>query len=151
MSEVEILEDQVRLVVFTAGGQEYGLEIDQVQEIIRPLPVTRVPGAPGYIEGVVNLRGNVVPVVNLHRRLALGQRTDSPTSRIIIVNSQDITGIIVDSVREVLGLPKKCIERKRLEPPAGTSLPDMAHLGGIGKNRDRIILLLDLDSVLGIE
>ena len=65
MAVAKELSDELQVVVFTAGGEEYGLEIDHVQEIIRPLPVTRVPGSPKYIEGVINLRGNVVPVINL--------------------------------------------------------------------------------------
>ena len=118
------------MVVFTAGGEEYGLEIDQVQEIIRPLPITRVPGSPEYIEGVINLRGNVVPVINLQRRLALDRITNSDKSRIIIVSRQDLTvGIIVDSVKDVLNLPAEHVEL-----PVLTGKTDVSHLSGIGKH-----------------
>jgi purine-binding chemotaxis protein CheW len=131
------------VVVFTAGGAEYGLRIGQVQEIIRPLPITRVPNSPERIEGVINLRGNVIPAINLHKRLALGGRANSVRSRVIIVRTQDITaGIIADSVKEVLDLPAE-----HIEPPL-TGKTDAAHLSGIGKSSGRVIMLLDLENIL---
>jgi len=131
------------VVVFTAGGSEYGLRIGQVQEIIRPLPISRVPNAPERIEGVINLRGNVVPVLSLQKRLALETKVNSGRSRVIIVRLQDITaGIIVESVQEVLDLPAE-----QIEPPlAGKT--DAPHLSGIGKSSGRVIMLLDLENIL---
>jgi purine-binding chemotaxis protein CheW len=131
------------IVVFTAGGGEYGMKIGQVQEIIRPLPITRVPNSPENIEGVINLRGNIVPVVNLHKRLALAGRLNSERNRVIIVRSQDITvGVIVDSVKEILDLPAE-----HIEPPL-TGKTDVARLIGIGKSSGRVIMLLDLENIL---
>ncbi len=145
MAVAKDLSDELQVVVFTAGGEEYGLEIDQVQEIVRPLPVTRVPGTPEYIEGVVNLRGNVVPVINLHKRLALDRITNSDKSRIIIVSRQDLTaGLIVDSVKDVLNIPAENVEL-----PVLTSKTDVSHLSGIGKHSGCVIPLLDLDNILG--
>jgi len=142
MAVTEDLDSGLQVVVFTAGSGEYGLGIGQVQEIIRPLPITRVPRSPEHIEGVINLRGNIVPVIDLHRRLDLGRRANSKRSRIIIVRTQDlIAGIIVDSVKEVLDLPAGHIE----PPLAGKT---EAHLSGIGKSSGRVILLLDLKNVL---
>jgi purine-binding chemotaxis protein CheW len=133
-----------QVVVFTAGSEEYGLGIGQVQEIIRLLPITRVPCSPEHVEGVINLRGNVVPVIDLHRRLALGQRANSWRSRIIIVRTQDmIAGFIVDSVNEVLDLPAG-----HIEPPLDGK--EEAHLKGIGKSSGRVILLLNLENVLRV-
>ena len=130
-------------VVFTAGGVEYGLGIGQVQEIIRPLPIARVPNAPENIEGVINLRGNIIPVINLHKRLALGERISSERSRVIIVRTQDITaGIIVDSVKEVLDLPTEYVK------PLLAGKTDVASLLGIGKSSDHVFMLLDLESIL---
>jgi purine-binding chemotaxis protein CheW len=131
------------VVVFTAGGAEYGLRIGQVQEIIRPLPISRVPNAPERIEGVINLRGNVVPVINLHKRLAMEAMAPSGRSRVIIVHTRELTaGIIVDSVKEVLDLPAE-----QIEPPL-TDKSDAAHLSGIGKSAGRVIMLLDLENIL---
>jgi purine-binding chemotaxis protein CheW len=145
MAEIERLDGALQVVVFTDGGVEYGLGIDQVQEIILPRPITRVPRAPERIEGVINLQGNVIPVISLHRRLSLGQRTNSEQGRIIIVHRLDITvGIIVDGVKEVLNL-----STGQIEPPAPEGMADMARLSGMGKISGRVILLLDLDNLLG--
>jgi purine-binding chemotaxis protein CheW len=145
MAETEGLDDELQVVVFTVGGVEYGLGIDRVQEIIRPLPITRVPRAPERIEGVINLQGNVVPVISLHRRLSTGQRTNSEQGRIIIVRSPDITvGIMVDSVKEVLNL-----STKQIEPLVRSDRADVAYLSGIGKIAGRAILLLDMGNLLG--
>jgi purine-binding chemotaxis protein CheW len=130
-------------VVFTAGGAEYGLRIGQVQEIIRPLPIARVPNSPESIEGVINLRGNIIPVINLHKRLSLGGRKNSERSRVIIVRTQDMTaGIIVDSVKEVLDLPVEYIKTPQ------TDKMDVAGLLGIGKSTDHVFILLDLENIL---
>ena len=124
------------------GG--YGLRVDQVKEIIRLIPITRVPNSPERIEGVINLRGNVVPVVNLHKRLGLGERVNSQRSRVIIVCTQDVTaGIVVDSVKEVLDLPAG-----HIEPPL-TGKKETSHLSGIGKSSGRVIMLLDLEKIDG--
>ncbi len=138
-------KDEVQLVVFSVGTEEYGLEVSQVQEIIRLLPITRVPRAAAFIEGVINLRGNVIPVVNLHYRLGLEQRKDTDQTRIIITEVQGISvGLIVDQVLEVLYL-----SRSALEPPASAgSVNDAAFIKGIGKLHERLILLLDLESLL---
>jgi purine-binding chemotaxis protein CheW len=135
--------DGGQVIVVAAGGAEYGLRIGQVQGIIRPLPITRVPNSPERIEGVINLRGNVVPVINLHKRLALAGSADPIGSRVVIVSTQDITaGIIVDSVKEVLDLPAGHIE------PLLASEKEAAPLCGIGKSSGRVILLLNLENIL---
>jgi purine-binding chemotaxis protein CheW len=93
----EDLSDNLQLVVFSAGEDEFGLEIAQVHEIIRMLPITRIPRAAECVEGVINLRGNVVPVINLHQRLGLKPRTDTEKTRIIVAQVGEVTmGIVVD-------------------------------------------------------
>jgi len=138
-------KDELQLVIFSVGTEEYGLEVNQVQEIIRLLPITRVPRAAAFIEGVINLRGNVIPVVNLHYRLGLEQRKDTDRTRVIIAEVQGISvGLIVDQVLEVL-----YISRSDLEPPASAgNVDDAAFIRGIGKLHERLILLLDLESLL---
>lgn len=146
MEERENLQGEEQLVVFTAGSEEYGLEISQVQEIIRLQAITRIPRSPDYVEGVINLRGNIVPVINLHQRLSLGERQNTDNSRIIIVQEQEaMVGIIVDSVTEVISL-----SREAIEPPSGSdALNASSYLKGIGRIGERLILLLDLEAVLG--
>ena len=88
-----------QLVVFNLGQEEYGVDILQVKEIKRLTEITRVPNAPDHVEGVINLRGNIIPVVDLHKRFELGTVEATDESRIVIVNVQDITvGITVDAV-----------------------------------------------------
>ncbi|MDH7576739.1 MAG: chemotaxis protein CheW [Bacillota bacterium] len=149
MSEGQVnFKDEIQLVVFSVEKEEYGLEISQVQEINRLLPITRVPRAPAYIEGVINLRGNVVPVVNLHSRLKLGMRTNTDRTRIVVVRAQGIpVGLIVDEVLEVL-----CLSSSAVEPHAMPGVTSNAgYLQGVGKINERLILLLDLDSLLNLE
>lgn len=148
MNEVKNnFENKIQLVIFLVDKGEYGLEINQVQEINRLLPITRVPRGPDYVEGVVNLRGNVIPVVNLHHRLGLGARVDSERTRIIIVQTKEIlAGLVVDGVLEVLDLPPKAIE-----PPVMTEITNVVYLQGIGKIAERLILLLDLNKLLNLE
>ncbi|NPV28229.1 MAG: chemotaxis protein CheW [Firmicutes bacterium] len=140
--------DEIQLVVFLVGKEEYGLEINQVQEINRLLPITRVPRAPSYIEGVINLRGNVIPVINLHSRLGLGTRTNTARTRIIVAQVQEIpVGLIVDEVLGVLYLSSSAIEPPALPGVAAST----AHLLGVGKSEGRLILLLDLASLLNLK
>lgn len=141
-------KDEVQLVVFSIGTEEYGLEVNQVQEIIRLLPITRVPRSPAFIEGVINLRGNVIPVVNLHQRLGLEKRKDTERTRIIVAEVQKTAvGLIVDQVLEVLYL-----SRSAFEPPAAAgSLTNVSFIKGIGKLNERLILLLDLEALLDLK
>lgn len=140
--------DEVQLVVFTAGKEEFGLEVNQVQEIVRLLPIARVPRAAAFIEGVVNLRGNVVPVINLHYRLGLEERRNTDQTRIIVTEVEGIfVGLVVDAVIEVLYL-----SRSILEPPAVVGSVDSSKfLKGIGKLENRLLLLLDLAALLDLE
>ncbi|HAA90264.1 MAG: CheW domain protein [Thermoanaerobacterales bacterium 50_218] len=149
MEEVKTrIEEEVQLVVFSVGEEEYALEIEQVQEINRLLPITRVPRAPSFIEGVINLRGNVIPVVNLHYRLGVGTRVNTNDTRIIIALVYDNpVGLVVDRVSEVLYLPKNRIE----SPDSVGGIARVEYLRGIGKVDGRLILLLNLDALLEVD
>ncbi len=112
------------------------------------LRITRVPRAPHYIEGVVNLRGNVIPVIDLHRRFGLSERVNSERTRIIVVKVQDITaGLVVDGVSEVLRLPQAAVE------PVSSLVTaiDTDYIQGIGKKDNRLLIMLNINRVLGIE
>lgn len=142
-----------QLVVFNLGQEEYGVDILQVKEIKRLTEITRVPNAPDHVEGVINLRGNIIPVVDLHKRFELGTVEATDESRIVIVNVQDITvGITVDAVSEVITLDKSS-----LAPPpplvAGieASFIEASFIEAIGKLKDRLLILLNMDRILGLD
>lgn len=134
-----------QLVVFQLGEETYGIDIAQVQEIIRMQEITEVPGAPGFVEGVINLRGRVIPVIDLRKRFALSQREDQKSTRIIVVEVLPHTvGMIVDAVDEVLRM-----NEDQIEPPSPLIASiDTEYLRGVGKLPDRLLVLLDLSKVL---
>ncbi|AYO30488.1 chemotaxis protein CheW [Biomaibacter acetigenes] len=134
-----------QFVEFKLGEEEYGVDILQVKTIERMMPVTRVPKAPSFVEGVINLRGEIVPVIDLKKRFDLppGQITDN--TRIIIVTLEDITvGMIVDSATEVIQLPQEAIE----PAPTITNGIDSNFLDGVGKLDGKLLILLNLSKVL---
>lgn len=138
---------ELQLVVFKLADEEYGVEIIQVQEIIRIMETTRVPKAPNFIKGVINLRGNVIPVIDLKKRFGLDESLVDDQTRIIVVEVQDYTvGMIVDCVSEVLRLANNAIEPT---PPVFSNLND-DYVRGVGKLEDRLLILLDLDKILAI-
>jgi len=136
-------EEQV--VVFGLGDELYGLDISRVQGIIKMPAVTRVPRAAEFVEGVINLRGEIVPIIDLRKRFGLGDHENSVDTRIINVEMGDhLVGLIVDAVEEVLNIPSDVIE----PPPDLVTTVDSAYLRSIAKLQDRLIILLDLDRVL---
>lgn len=144
MIEEKAATDKVQLVLFTIGAEDYGLDVGQVQEIVRPLPVTRVPRAPACIEGVINLRGNIIPVINVHNRLGCPCGENGHNTRIIIACCEEVViGLIVDEVKGVT-----YIERGSIESPAALEQLQASYWQGIAKQEGRLILLLDLASIL---
>ena len=138
-----INEKQVAL--FELGGATYGLDIGTVHEIIRMQPITRVPKAPFYVEGVINLRGKVIPVVDMRKRFGLDTSDRTKNNRIVVVAISGTTiGIIVDAVTEVLRIPNSAVEAASTIVTAG----DTDYLQGIAKLGDRMVILLDLGKVL---
>lgn len=136
---------ETQLVSFLLGGEEYAVDIGFVQEIIRLQEITRVPEAPEFVEGVINLRGRVIPVLDLRKRFRLPAGEDRARMRIVVVSSAGrMVGLIVDAVREVLTLPTAAIE----PPPPVVSGIGKEYLKGIGKRKDRLLILLDLSRVL---
>lgn len=134
------------MVVFKLDEEEYGVDILQVKEIIKLLDITRVPKAPWFVEGVINLRGSVIPVINLRKRFNINHlNSGGKDCRIIVVMIEDITvGVIVDSVNEVLRLNGIDIE----PPPEMTGNIESSYLKGIGKIAERLITLLDLEQLI---
>lgn len=144
--ETETLQqDEQQLVVFDLSTESYGVDIGAVREIIRLQDITKVPRTPEFVEGVINLRGKVIPVVDLRKRFGLPAEAESKENRIVVVDigAQDI-GVIVDAVTEVLRIATESVE-----PPASViTTADSEYLLGIAKLDSRLIILLDLEQVL---
>lgn len=143
-------EKEVQLVLFKLGREEFGADIGSVLEITRVLEITHLPEAPGFIEGVINLRGKVIAVVDLHRQFQLPASKERPKSARIIVAEvhNETVGFLVDEVPEVLRIPQSS-----LEPP-----PELVqgkikndYIKGVGKLGNRLIVLLDWEKVLAPE
>jgi purine-binding chemotaxis protein CheW len=150
MAEHEVRKDEelLQLVTFSIGEVEFGVEILKVQEIIRMLEITRVPKAPDFVEGVINLRGKVIPVIDLRLRFGLKAKEHDKKTRIIVIEiNQMIVGFVVDSVSEVLRIPAGTIE----PPPPVISGLDSEYISGVGKLDDRLLIMLDLNRLLSKE
>lgn len=136
-----------RIVVFKLADESYGVDIATVQQIIRMQHITKVPRAPEFVEGVINLRGKVIPVVDLRRRFGLPIAERNSGNRMIVVELGDQTvGIVVDGVSE-RKIPVDSIEA----PPPVLATVDSEYLRGIAKVDDDLIILLSLDKVLSAE
>jgi purine-binding chemotaxis protein CheW len=142
---VTALPEVLQVVTFRLGQDEYGVDILKVQEINRMTEITSMPKAAFSVEGVINLRGKVIPVVNLRKRFGLESKEIDSQSRIIVVDVGSTVGLIVDSVSEVLRIPSDLIE----PPPPITGSRGSEYIMGIGKLQDRLIILLDIDKLLG--
>ncbi|MGD0620893.1 MAG: chemotaxis protein CheW [Thermacetogeniaceae bacterium] len=143
--------DEEQLVAFRLGSDEYAINVNEVQEINRMTEAIRMPGAPRYIEGLVNLRGNIIPALSLRNRFSLPERQKDDSTRIIIVDfNEKKTGIIVDAVTEVLRFEKGLIENTPgiLEQSVEADL-----IGGVAKLNEgkRMVMILNLSSVLNYD
>ncbi len=137
--------DLLQLVTFHIGEEEFGVEILKVQEIIRMMGITRVPRAPDFVEGVINLRGKVIPIIDLRKRFGMAAQEHDKHTRIIVIEiNKVIVGFVVDSVSEVLRIPANTVE----PPPAIISGIESEYISGVGKLADRLLILLDLDRLL---
>jgi purine-binding chemotaxis protein CheW len=140
--------EEEHLVTFKIDTEEYGIKIQNVQEINRMTEVTRIPRAPHYIDGIVNLRGNIIPVLDLRKFFGLEEKEITDATRIIIVDSGGVkTGIVVDAVSEVLRFDRSLIE---LPPDILSNGVERDYVEGIGKldNGNRMILILNLEKIL---
>ena len=146
MSELENNNSGVlQLVTFIIEKEEFGIDILNVQEIIKPVDITRVPNARSYVKGVINLRGRIVPVVDLRTRFQLPYRQPDKNTRIVVVELEDkVVGFLMDEVRQVIRIDKHVIEPP---PPQATGV-DSNYLRGVAKLDDRLLTLLDLNNLL---
>jgi purine-binding chemotaxis protein CheW len=140
--------DELQLVSFNIGTEEFGVDILKVQEINRMVEITKVPQAPHYVEGVINLRGKVIPIVDLRKRFSLELKEHDKNTRIVVVDiGGNIMGMIVDSVSEVLRLPANTIE----PPPEIVTGINSEYIKGVAKLDDRLLIFLDLSKVIDVQ
>lgn len=139
---------ELQIVVCELADEHYGLDIAKVFEIIRHQPITPVPRAPDFVKGVINLRGRIIPVVDLRGRFGMLEVEPTKETRIVVAESSSTrVGLIVDSVSEVLLLPADAVEAT----PGVAAGADAEYLKGIAKLGDRLVLLMELDGLFGLE
>lgn len=137
-----------QLVVFSLANEEFGVEITKVREIIKPRNITRLPHVSEYIEGVTNLRGEVIPVICLRKRFGIQSQENTQDTRIIILEvHSNRVGFIVDAVTETLRISESSIE----PPPSSIAGLKSDYLRGVGKIEDRLLILLEVDRILTSE
>jgi purine-binding chemotaxis protein CheW len=137
-------EQLLQLVGFHVGGEEFVIDILRVQEIIRTQQLTRVPNSPDFMEGVMNLRGKIIPVIALRKRFGLEEAPPDKQNRIVVVEIQgSVLGFVVDAVSEVLRIPADTVE-----PPPRLSPVEREYVAGVGKLGDRLLILLDADRLM---
>ena len=141
------VDELLQLVSFNIGSEEFGVDILKVQEINRMVEITKVPQAPQYVEGVINLRGKVIPIVDLRKRFNLELKEYDKNTRIVVVDiNGNILGMVVDSVSEVLRLPANTIE----PPPEIVTGINSEYIKGVAKLEDRLLIFLDLSKVINM-
>ena len=138
------LVGEAQLVAFKLGGEEYGIEISQVREIIRRREITPIPRQPSYVEGVLNVRGTIIPVVNLKKRFGLTGEISKHPHTIIVESGDGLVGLLVEAVSEVLRVPADHIH----PPPSVTTGVDSEYLRGICRIGERLLIYLDVKKVV---
>jgi purine-binding chemotaxis protein CheW len=134
-----------KFLTFFLAGEEYGIEILSVHEIIGMMPITSVPGTPDYICGVINLRGKVIPIVDIRKKFGMDFKEYDSETCIIVVNVQGVeAGAVVDRVSEVLNIADEDIE----PPPSFGKDVQVDFIMGIGKSQSKVKILLDIDRVI---
>ena len=150
-----VVDNAVQLVTFKVGGEEYGVDIHLITEAVRPLTITPLPRMPEFIEGVVNLRGVLIPIVDLRKRFALSRIVDNPRKMRMLITRGAIPGasgatpdallgLVVDGVQEVLRVPENDIE----PAPEAAKGQYAGFITGMGKVGDRLIILIDITKIL---
>lgn len=141
-----INDELQQLVIFKLGVEEFGINIMQVQEIIRMPDITRIPRSPDYVKGVINLRGKIIVVMDLDKRFGMPLQELTEESRIVVVDIEGtIVGLVVDSVSEVIRLNNSNIEPT---PDIISQKINAEYLKGVGKMNDRLLILLNLKSII---
>jgi purine-binding chemotaxis protein CheW len=135
---------EAQIVVFKLGDEDYGIEIGQVREIIRKREITPMPRQPPYVEGVINVRGTIIPVVNLKKRFGLHLDASKHPHTIIVESGDGLIGMLVDAVSEVIRVPADQIH----PTPSVTTGVDSEYLRGICRLGERLLIYLDVEKVV---
>lgn len=152
-TEEKKLENQVQFLSFTLGEEEYGVDILRVQEIRSWEPVSRIPNVPAYEKGVVNLRGAIVPIIDLRERFGLGHLEYTPLTVVVVLQALNqegkarIMGVVVDSVSDVVDVDKKTIQSA---PNFGAKV-STEFINGLVSVNERMVMLLDVEKLLKLE
>ena len=137
-------EEVIQLVGFVVGQEEYAIPILNIQEIIKPIEYTRVPSVPDYILGVFNLRGNVIPLIDLRKKFSLDFSRQNEQTRYIVIKGEDnVAGFVIDRLTEAIR-----IKRNRIDPPPETLHKDKGMIYGIGKRENNILSILKVEALL---
>lgn len=148
MEHISSSGTELQLVVFRLGSEEYGVPITQVKEINRLTTATKVPRSPAFIEGIINLRGQIIPIVDMKKRFELPLTEYTGDARIIVIQVNENTfGVQVDSVSEVLRINSSDID----PAPHIVCSIDAAYITGVAKVDERLLILIDLDKLLSDE
>lgn len=152
LEAASVAEMEGKYLTFQLADEEYGFGILKVVEIIKMMAITTVPRTPGFVRGVINLRGKVIPVIELRTRFGMEGIDDTDETCIIVVNTHTAAGaaqmgILVDTVSEVMDIPAEAIE----PPPTFGAHVDTAFILGMAKAKEQVIILLDIDRVLSAE
>ena len=148
-TDLEQKEQLMQLVGFTIGNEQFGVDILMVQEIIRAAPITQVPNSPDFVEGVINLRGNIIPVVELRKRLNLYEESSDQDTWILILDIDGkVTGFIVDAVSKVIKILGSSIE-----PPPDLVVAGLEnqYIHGVCDVDDKLLILLNFNRILLME
>jgi purine-binding chemotaxis protein CheW len=138
----------IQLVGFRLDNEDYAIAITKIQEIILMKPITRIPQVPDFIEGLINLLGSVIPIVNLRKRFGLPLREIDDETRTIVVNVHEKTvGCVVDAVTQVMRINRDQIQ----PPPLGVMAVNHQYLAGLAKLDDRLMIILDIDKLFQAE
>ncbi len=145
--EEEGAADKTELLGFMIADEEYALDILEIKEIIRLQTLTSVPRTPDYLKGIITLRGVIVPIFDLRRRLGLKEREHGPLSRIIVVyRGEEYAGLIVDSITHVMRIGAEQVE----PPPTTIGVVEAEFIRGVTRHPERLIILLNLSRVLDV-
>lgn len=137
-----------RWLAFSLGSEDYALDISMIREILKPREITAIPRVPDFLLGIISLRGNIIPIIDLKRRLGLGVATVDENSRIIVCQEGDLlAGLLIDRITQVTSIPEEGIE----PPPAIFSGQDRALLDGVGRVQGKVLILLNIANVLTID
>jgi purine-binding chemotaxis protein CheW len=138
----------IQLVSFMLDNEEYGVEVLKVREIIRIPPITKMPNAPEFVEGIINLRGKVIPIISMRKRFGLSDAEQTNLTRIMVMDAPaGLTGFIVDGVSEVIRIHSGEIQ----PPPALAGNIDQKYLTGVFSHDDRLLIILDTDLMFSHE